>query len=351
MDLGASELGERTMPFQVRTEKRPTASALDATIYILEDSTGSARAEIWPALGFNCFHWSTIWCQQQLNLLYADPQLFQDGRPTRSGIPILFPFPNRIRAGRFTWAGKQYSLPLNDGPKKNASHGFVCRLPWRVVGQSADSQQASLVGEFRGSVDAPDCAGLWPADYTFRLTYRLLADRLRLEAHVTNPDHQTLPFGLGYHPYFQVPLIAGGNGEDCQVEVKAARYWELEDSLPTGKRLPVHGGLDLNHLRHLGDLKLDDILTDLPTMPAAPKGLFHRATLREAKQGVELRLFCSATFREMVVFNPAHRQAFCIEPYTCPTDAINLQQEGLDAGWLALQPGETWESVVELVVS
>ena len=63
-----------------------------------------------------------------------------------------------------------------------------------------------------------------------------------------------------------------------------------------------------------------------------------------------MRLFCSPSFREMVVFNPAHRQAFCIEPYTCTTDAANLQAKGLDAGWLVLQPGESWSAVVEMWV-
>jgi aldose 1-epimerase len=339
------------MSFQVRTEKRSTAIALDGNVYILEDSEGSTRAEIWPALGFNCYHWQAAWRDQRLSLLYADPQLFNDGRPTRSGIPILFPFPNRIRGGRFTWAGKPYELPLNDGPKQNASHGFACRLPWRVLGQAADDRQASLMGEFRGSLDAPDCAALWPADYILRITYRLSAGRLRLEARVENPDRRALPFGLGYHPYFQLPLSAQGNADDCQVEVKAHRYWELQDSLPTGRRLPVKEGLDLNRLRRMGDLKLDDILTELPAVPAEADGLSLRATLRDSTAPVALRIFCSESFREMVVFNPAHRQAFCVEPYTCPTDAINLQNQGVDAGLLVLEPGQVWESVVEMVLT
>jgi aldose 1-epimerase len=52
----------------------------------------------------------------------------------------------------------------------------------------------------------------------------------------------------------------------------------------------------------------------------------------------------------VVVFTPANRQAFCIEPYTCVTDAINLQQQGVDAGLLVLPPGEKWSGVVEIAV-
>jgi aldose 1-epimerase len=50
----------------------------------------------------------------------------------------------------------------------------------------------------------------------------------------------------------------------------------------------------------------------------------------------------------MVVYTPAHRQAFCVEPYTCATDAVNLQARGIDAGWLVLPPGEKWTAVVEM---
>ena len=61
-----------------------------------------------------------------------------------------------------------------------------------------------------------------------------------------------------------------------------------------------------------------------------------------------LRLRASPAFREVVVFTPPHRQAFCIEPYTCTTDAINLQARGVDAGLLTLPPGGRWTAVFEM---
>src|SRR5712692_7096726 len=108
------------MPFHVREETRSTGSGLDGTIYILEESAGHSRAEIWPALGFNCYRWQIAKNHQPIDLLYADPQLFDNGKPTRSGIPILFPFPNRLRSGHFVWKGKEYQLPLNDSSGPNA---------------------------------------------------------------------------------------------------------------------------------------------------------------------------------------------------------------------------------------
>jgi aldose 1-epimerase len=340
------------MPYQVRTERRPTGADLDGTVYVLEASAGEARAEVWPAFGFNCYHWQASRGGRRLDLLYADPQLFHNSSPTRSGIPILFPFPNRIRDGRFTWEGKEYRLPLIDSTKKNAIHGFACRRPWRVVEQGTDGESAWITGEFRGALDAPEARTLWPADYQIRITYRLTAASLRIEALVENPDRTTLPFGLGYHPYFRVPLVVGGRGEDCWVEVPARSYWELHESLPTGVRRPVDAPRDLNRFRRFSELTLDDVLTDLEGT-AAPQtpDLWLRGRVKETPGEVELRLRCSPVFREMVLFTPPHRQAICLEPYTCTTDALNLQQQGLNAGWLQLQPGERWSGVVEMVVS
>src|SRR5262249_26194002 len=98
------------MTFRGLTEQRPASGGRDGTVVVLEESSGSARAEIWPALGCNCYRWQVVRGGRPLELLYADPQLFANGRPTRSGIPVLFPFPNRIRDGRFQWDGRTFQL-------------------------------------------------------------------------------------------------------------------------------------------------------------------------------------------------------------------------------------------------
>ena len=327
------------MNFMVRSRKADNGVGLDPTIYILEDGRGSV-AEVWPALGFNCIRWEAMRGDKKLDILYSDPALFQGGRPTRSGIPVLFPFPNRIRDGRFDWEGKTYQLPLNDPIQKNAAHGFACRVPWRVVDFGSDVGSAWVTGEFHCSVDAPASLAHWPADHVLRLTIRLGMGTLRLEAEVHNPDTKALPFGLGYHPYFLL-----GDGEESLVEVPAREYWALDANLPTGKRLPVDATRNLDTPRRVGDLHLDDVLTELPARAPRIDGLIERATI-QATKGVPMRMFCSPAFREMVVFTPPHRQAFCVEPYTCTTDAINLP----DGGLLVLAPGQSWSAVVELWV-
>jgi aldose 1-epimerase len=331
------------MAFQTRSEKRPTTGQ-ETTVWLLEDDRGAARAEVWPALGFNCYRWQA----KSFELLHAGPELFTGGKPTRHGIPILFPFPNRIRDGRFTWEGRTYQLPLNGPGGKHAIHGFACQRPWRIVGRGADAQAAWLTGEFQGSVDAPDCRQLWPADYRLRVTYRLSAQQLRIEAEVHNPDRTPLPYGLGYHPYFRTHPGAGATAEECQVEVLASSYWVLEDMTPTGEIRPVQGARDLQRPRPFRDVTVDDVLTQLTDRDRGDLPL--RGSMRW-RSGLSLGVRTSRDFREIVVFTPPHRESFCIEPYTCATDAINLQQRGVDAGWRVLPPGEKWQGVVELVLT
>jgi aldose 1-epimerase len=325
------------MTFQTTTERRANQVGLDDTIFVLGHAATGARAEIWPALGFNCYLWKTNSPAGALDVLYYDPNLFTGGRPTRSGIPILFPFPNRIRDGRYSWQGKDYQLPKNDPIAKNAIHGFACRKPWRVVDQGADAASAWVTGEFQGSVDAPESLPLWPADYRLRITIRLGVDRLDVESRVSAPG-AALPFGLGFHHYIRVPFVTGGNAADYRVQCPARQYWELADSLPTGKILPVDAARDLSVGRPFADLNLDDVLTDLPA------GTTVGGTVFDARNQIGVRMRMDPAYREVVAFTPPHREAVCLEPYTCPTDAINLQTKGLDAGWRTLAAGAEWSA-------
>jgi aldose 1-epimerase len=333
------------MSFQVRAVTY-AAAGVDGDVVVLEEVGGAARAEVWPASGFNCFRWRVRRGEHHLDLLYAAPTLFRGARPTASGTPILFPFPNRIRDGRFSWDGKDYQLPRNDHEHVNAIHGFVFDRPWRVVDRGADAASAWVTGEFRDSADAPD----WPADFEVRVTYRLLPSALRIEARVSNPDSRPLPFGLGYHPYFRMPLVPNSSTAECTVQGNAREVWELQRFLPTGTRRPPEDSRDLTTPRPFTVLRLDDVYTTLDGAPVVG-GLRVLGAVRQPSYGVELRMLADPKFRELVLFTPAHRQAVCLEPYTCTTDAVNLQPRGIDAGWRVLHPGETWSGDVMFEVA
>ena len=333
------------MFYHIDTEERSAGGRSD-TVYVLRHFDDSARAEVWPAHGFNCLRWQVRGPQGLADALYASPEWEHDSVPTRSGVPVLFPFPNRIRDGRYRFGGKAYQLPLNDPTRKNAIHGWAPRHPWRVAGYGCDEESAWVHGEFRPSVDAPEVLALWPADYILSVTHRLVKGRLRIESRVQNPSDGPLPFGLGFHPYFRFPL-GEGTAADWWLEAPARSVWELSENLPTGTKLPVTADEDWNHPRLLGERVIDAVYTDLGGPEEAAGELVLRGQVGHRTEKGAVQVWSSRDFRELVVFTPPHRRAVCLEPYTCTTDAINLSGRGVDAGWRELPPGGEWAGAVE----
>lgn len=305
----------------------------------LQDLDSGSTASIAPAFGFNCYEFIADFRGQRVDVLAALPAFIERGeQPSWSGIPILFPYPNRIKAGRFTWDAREYVLPPETVAYagENAIHGFCLDRPWRVTQQTANS----VTGEFRLSQDAPDRRELWPADFLISVRYEVLGPSLRCDVRIVNPDAVPLPFGFGTHPYFKLPLTAGSRFEDCLVQAPASQRYELIDGLPTGRSGPVDEATDLREGRELNGVKLDDVYHDLTY---EQHGLVTRVV--DPAAGLEVVQTCDRSFRELVVFTPHWLPAVCVEPYTCVTDAIHLQEEGFDAGLRVLQPDEefrTW---------
>jgi aldose 1-epimerase len=329
------------MLYHIETEER-TAGGRSGTVYTLSRPDIGSLIEVWPAHGFNCIRWRAGGHE----LLYSAADWSENPVPTRSGVPILFPFPNRIRDGVFSHAGTAYQLPRNDSTQANAIHGFAPRHPWQVFGYGADAASAWVHGDFQLSVDAPDARNGWPGDALLSVIYRLMHDRLRIELRVRNMGDRPCPFGLGLHPYFRLP--GGGDVSDYVLHAPARSVWPLADSLPTGERHPVPDELNWNRPRRIGGTQLDTVYGDLGAIREDDGGLLLRATLGNTDRSGRLELWTTADFRESVLFTPPHRKAVCLEPYTCVTDAVNLQARGVDAGWREMAVGGQWAGVVEV---
>lgn len=306
---------------------------------ILTDNQFGSQARLLPEVGFNCFSLQIPVAGQLIEVLDADTDFAEGGkRGTRSGIPWLFPFPNRIKRGHYLWNGVAYQLPVSDA-FGNAIHGFVMDRPWRVV--SADAQSAIAV--FQLSVDAPDRRPLWPSDFLLEVRYTLRQACLRADVRIVNVGEQPLPWGLGTHPYFKLPYAENSKYGQCLLQVPAEETWELYECLPNGHRSKVHGSTDLRQGLALEGVQLDDVLTGL-------KRVKNRITtsIMDPRAGVQMTQVTDWIFRECVVFTPPGRSCVCIEPYTCVTDAINLQREGIESGWQVLGIGEEYRTWLEI---
>lgn len=303
------------------THQYKVASEMREEVEVFSLSEGEfAVAEIAPTLGNNCFSFST---HKPVLETVPFPEFVK--RPTSYGIPILFPFPNRIRDGRFSFQGETFTV---DPPR----HGFARDKPWNVVGHGAsDEEGAWLTSGFDASAYPEQILRQFPFPFKLEVSYRLRGGRLAMETTARNTGDREMPVGFGIHPYFRKP-------NKGVVYVPANGRWELSDSLPTGKILPVEGNYDLNNGRSLHDLNLDDIFT----LVEADKEGIARCVLEDQDHATETVVeFPTKQFPHIVVYTPpAPRQAICIEPNSCPTDAFNLQQRGVESDLIVLAAGE-----------
>ncbi len=301
--------------YRIETEERR-----GVRVYVLRCGE-LTRAEIAPAWGNNCFAYK--W--QGVPVL--EPVDFETlaAKPTSYGIPILFPYPNRIRDGRFTFQGRQYRL---DPPR----HGFVRDKPWKVTASGASQGEGAWLSCQFDARDYPErILQQFPFPFTLTVTYRLFEDALVMETEAENLGTTTMPLGLGTHAYFRRPI-------EGTLQVPANQRWALEDSLPTGELVEVEDLFDLRVPVNVAALDLDDIYTDLE---AAEDGTV-RCSLVDHRENMETVVeFDEEEFPEVVVYTaPLPRRALCIEPYTCPTDAFNLASQGIDSHLIRLPGGQ-----------
>ncbi len=309
---------------------------------IVDPESGS-RARVLVSLGFNCFSWRPMLEDGPREMIWADTG-FESGdkRPSGSGIPLLFPFPGRIGGTTFRFEGRDYQLQPGDA-FGNAIHGFVFNRPWRV----AEQTDSHVIGEFQASVDDASILERWPADFRIRVSYRVRGHELLSDVRYENTGVGQLPCGFATHAYFRVPLVEGGKPGDTIVTVPAHKCWELERMIPTGRILPAPANKQLAAGLRLDDHQFDSIYTDV--RPDADKLV--RTRLTDPVSGRTMTQTFDNSFSQCVVYTPPHREAICMEPYTCVPDAIRLAAEGDKTGLQILQPGESRRTTIIIDVS
>lgn len=321
------------MAHRVETESRGGHK-----VTTLHDDATGASASVLPGYGFNLFDLRLPAAGAVRPVVDAAPDFAANPRQaSRHGTPILFPFPNRINRARYTFAGKEYGLPVNSAP--HAIHGFAADAAWEVVGTSTDGGAAAVTGRYQISKDSPALRPHWPTDGVLTVRYALAGRRLTMTVSVTNPTDADLPYGFGIHPYFRCPLAPGGDLARTRVIIPASEYWVLDGYIPTGERRPVDDRLDFRKGKPMKGLKLDDVLTGLVRDPGTGACV---CRLVDEALGAEFRLVCDANTRELVLFTPPWAPGvLAVEPYTQTTDAVNLAARGADGGLRVLRPGTT----------
>ena len=232
-----------------------------------------------------------------------------------SSFPLV-PFSNRIRNAAFRFRGRVIQLPQNFEPEPHAIHGHGWRAPWEVTARS----DAGLTLVYRHPADA------WPWSYRAEQAFSLTPEALAVRFAVTNDAPEPMPVGFGLHPYFvRTP----------QVRVRAAvgRMWRADaDAMPTELVAPppelVSGGTGLS--------------PDATVLDNNFVGFEGRAVVEWPEWGARLSITADPIYACLVVYTPAGRDFFCVEPATNCIDGFNLADDGrTDTGMIVLEPGDT----------
>jgi aldose 1-epimerase len=311
-------------------------------IVTISDAASGAEAKILVSLGLNCFSWRPMLDDGPREMLWAHPE-FATGneRPSGSGIPLLFPFPGRIGQAKYSFGGRDYQLEPGDA-FGNAIHGFVHKRPWRVAEQS----QSRVVGEFQASVDDASILDHWPSDFRIRVSYEVRGRELLSDIRFENTGVSPLPCGFGTHTYFRLPLTEGAAADDTLVYAPVAKIWELKDMLATGRMLDISPETDLSG----GPIAGRSFDTSYTGLTAEADGWIH-TWIREPKTGRTVTQLFDRQFTQCIVYIPPHREAICLEPYTCLPDSFRMTAAGHDTGLRVLAPGESFETTIPISVS
>jgi len=229
----------------------------------------------------------------------------------------LVPFGNRVKGNRFVFEGVEYRLRPNTEWDDHYLHGEGWQVDWLIDRQTEKSIEMSF--EQRGEVT--------PYHYFANQSFTIEDDSLTIAMTVENRGRQTLPFGLGWHPYFPLTPLT-------KLEARAEAFWtEVEGWLP-GERTTIPADLDFSRAAGLPHRWVNNGYEnwDAHARISWPE---HRIALVLEADPILRHAFL---FISDTTFDPEFkRNYFCFEPMTHLANGHNLPSLG---GLTALAPGE-----------
>ncbi len=244
------------------------------------------------------------------------------------GIPILYPWANRLGANTYTAENVTVTLtPGEHGVRADPNglpiHGVLAAYPgWKVTANSDNE----LTAEVNFGAE-PELLASFPYPHLLAVSV-LLADRtLTVRTTVTATGDTAVPLCFGFHPYLRVPEAARG---EWLIETPALRHLSLDErGLPNGETAAQPPGSEL-----LGDKAFDDAYDQIED------GAVFAVSGGERRMEVRFEQGYSAT----QIFAPPAEDLICFEPMTAPTDALRR------GGYRSARPGEPAVAVFSIRV-
>ena len=223
------------------------------------------------------------------------------------GIPILYPWANRLSANTYQVDGGAVTLTPGVGgvrtdPHGLPIHGVLAAYPGWVVTEQSDNQ---LIADLDyGSRPALLASFPFPHVVTLDIT---LADRaLTVETTVTATSSAAVPLCYGFHPYLTIP---GVPRSEWTLQTPPLHHLPVDDrGIPTGEVVdwPAYSEM-------LGDTTFDDGYDGVP-----PGGVF---ALAGGDRRIEVVF--DQGFPAAQIFAPGNDDVVGLEPMAAPTNALS----------------------------
>jgi aldose 1-epimerase len=226
------------------------------------------------------------------------------------GIPLLYPWANRIARRRFAVAGRDVVIDPQATPLRLDSaglpmHGLLSAARgWQVERHESVDDGAVLAARFDFAAHA-ELMAAFPFAHTLLFEATLVGQTLTIATTIRATDDGPVPIAFGYHPYLHLPGVARS---DWQIEVPVHEQLRLDaEMLPTGERFvtEVHAGA-------LGARTFDDAYV-------APEG---SAAFALSGGGRRIELAFVEGYPYAQVFAPPDDDVIAFEPMTAPANAL-----------------------------
>ena len=251
------------------------------------------------------------------------------------GIPLLYPWANRVGRMRFPVAGREVAIdpeatPLRRDADGLAMHGLLTAASgWQVERHEGVADGAAIAARFDFAAHDALMAA-YPFAHQLRFEATLTGPTLTIVTTVQPSGDGPVPIAFGYHPYLRLPGLAR---EEWHIEVPVREQLRLDSQmLPTGERVTaeVHAG-------RLGARTFDDAFVAPPD--GAP------FVLSGGGRRIDLAFLNGYPYAQ--VFAPAEDDVIAFEPMTAPTNA--LVDGGAELPLVA--PGESYEASFSITLA
>lgn len=289
-------------------------------------SAGDLQATFWPAAGML----STSLRFRGVELLRRVDDLDAARiKGSTAGIPLLYPWANRLASLQYRAAGRQVSLDpssplLHFDEHKLSMHGVPwSQLQWNVVSSRADALTARL------DWLTQELLAIFPFPHHVEMTVWLRAADLEIQTTVFADSGSPVPISFGFHPYFGLPGIPRA---EWTLKAPAMRELALDvQGIPVGQETaqpPIAAPL--------GNNGYDDGF--------ALSG--EQATFSISGNGYSISIEFERGFRFAQIFAPKDKEFIAIEPMTAATNAL-CSGEGLRV----ITPGEQFVASFRIEVN